>query len=96
MQMFKDREIKLKVKEMKVARSDSIASSSGSSAGHCLEEFMICTSCWQSDSKRTCLTPRLLSSSITQTRPSASTWSSETELLRFLCPRIISISPSTI
>ena len=62
--MFRDREIKLKVKEVKVARSDSITSSCGSSAGHCLEKFIICISCWQTDSKRTCLKPRLLSSSI--------------------------------
>ena len=86
--------LKLKIKEIKVAQSDSIVSSSGSSDGHCLEEFMICTSCWQSDSKRTCLKPHPLSSSIAQTRPSASTWSGEEELMRLVCPRIISVSPS--
>ena len=79
---------------MKVARSDSIASSSESSAGHCLEEFMTCTSCWQFDLKHTFLKPRLLSSSMAHSRPSASAWSGDEELIHFLCPRITSNSPS--
>ncbi|KAF3576044.1 hypothetical protein DY000_02029512 [Brassica cretica] len=58
--------MKHKEKKEKEDQSVSISSSSGSRAGHDLEERMICISCWQSDSKLTCLNPQPLSSSIAQ------------------------------
>lgn len=41
--MFRDREIKLKVKEEKEALKDVIASISGSSDGHCLDDREVCS-----------------------------------------------------
>ena len=82
--VFKDLEMKHKEKNEKEDRSISISSSSGSKADHNLEDWMICTSCWQLDSKLTCLKPRPLSSSIAQTRHSASACSGEFECLQLL------------